>query len=160
MQCDFYVVLLNTMQQEYFEAGILSSRNTVKHTSTTQYEYSVAGKISSQISLQHEYYAAQTLCSMNTFSQLTRYSPAARATWHQPGCVGVQSTDGKGTSLIQGTQFIQVLCDLHKIGWNMLVTKYYRLVSCLNQSGTFGGTKVFAPRHHSHGFWNTMASLA
>ena len=27
----------------------------------------------------------------------------------------------------------------------MLVTKYYRLVSCLNQSGTFGGTKVLVP---------------
>ena len=103
---------------KYYAAGRLSSKNTVKHTSTTQYEYSVAGKISSQISLQHEYYAAQTLCSMNTFSQLTRYSPAARATWHQPGCVGVQSTDGKGTSLIQGTKFIQVLCDLHKRGRN------------------------------------------
>ena len=110
-----------------------------------QHEYSAAGKISSQFTLQYEYHAAKILCSMNTFSQLTRYSPAARATWHQSGCVGVQGTDGKGTSLIQGTKFIQVLCDLHKIGWNMLVTKYYRLVSCLNQSGTFGGTKVLVP---------------
>ena len=31
MQCDFYIVVLNTMQQEYFAAGILSSKNTVKH---------------------------------------------------------------------------------------------------------------------------------
>ena len=106
MQCDFYVVVLNTMQQGDWVARIRWSTNT------TQYEYSVAGKISSQISLQHEYYAAQTLCSMNTFSQLTRYSPAARATWHQPGCVGVQGTDGKGTSLTQDPNLFRfsVIC--------------------------------------------------
>ena len=113
---------------KYYAAGRLSSKNTVKHKyyaiwilcswKDKQPDFFAAWILCSTNTVQHEYYAAQILCSMNTFLQLTRYSPAARATWHQPGCVGVQSRDGKGTSLIQGTKFIQVLCDLHKRGRN------------------------------------------
>ena len=144
---------LNTMQQEYFTAGILSSKNTVKH------KYYAIWILCSWKDKQPDFFAAWILCSTNTVQH--EYFFATHAIFpcstRNLAPTGVRWGTGyrwKGYKSHTRPKFIQVLCDLHKIGWNMLVTKYYRLVSCLNQSGTFGGTKVFAPRHHSLGVWN------
>ena len=60
MQCEYDVVLLNTMQQEYFAAGILSSKNTVKH------KYYAIWILCSWKDKQPDFFAAWILCSTNT----------------------------------------------------------------------------------------------
>ena len=124
---------------KYYAAGRLSSKNTVKH------KYYAIWILCSWKDKQPDFFAAWILCSTNTVQH--EYFFATHAIFpcstRNLAPTGVRWGTGyrwKGYKSHTRPKFIQVLCDLHKIGWNMLVTKYYRLVSCLNQSGTFGGT--------------------